>query len=99
MESLLEQQKKTNKDTINIDYRQKARLDRYDECNSALPLREIYDDKDGMTSGDDTNNMVDFSDEEGYGKFLDLREIEQVSILCFVAFLSSYNVANKIANY
>ena len=99
MESLLEQQKKTNKDTINIEHRQKARLDRYDECNSALPLREIYDDKDGMTSGDDTNNMVDFSDEEGYGKFLDLREIEQVSILCFVASLSSYNVANKIANY
>ena len=26
------------------------------------------------TSGDDTNNMVDFSDEEGYGKFLDLHE-------------------------
>ena len=52
-----------------------------------------------LTSGDDTNNMVDFSDEEGYGKFLDLREIEQVSILCFVASLSSYNVANKIANY
>ena len=63
MESLLEQQKKTNKDTINIEHRQKARLDRYDEYNSALPLREIYDDKDGMTSGDDTNNMVDFSDE------------------------------------
>ena len=26
------------------------------------------------TSGDDTNNMVEFSDEEGYGKFLDLHE-------------------------
>ena len=88
MESLLEQQKKTNKDTINIEHRQKARLDRYDECNSALPLREIYDDKDGMTSGDDTNNMVDFSDEEGYGdlheyfdKFINLKGWEKMDYI------------------
>ena len=26
------------------------------------------------TSGDEANNMVEFSDEEGYGKFLDLHE-------------------------
>ena len=116
-------EKKTNKDSINSEHRQKAMLDRYDDCTSAL--REIYEDKDGMrkdeitalsgpnefsefynrlkqlkefhrrhpgevfvpmsvefdelkkireTSGDDTNNMVEFSDEQGYGKFLDLHE-------------------------
>ena len=116
-------EKKTNKDSINSEHRQKAMLERYDDCTSAL--REIYEDKDGMrkdeitalsgpnefsefynrlkqlkefhrrhpgegfvpmsvefdelkkireTSGDDTNNMVEFSDEEGYGKFLDLHE-------------------------
>ena len=36
MESLLEQQKKTNKDTINIEHRQKARPDRYDKWRVQL---------------------------------------------------------------
>ena len=120
-ERLLE--KKTHKDGVNSEHRQKSMLGRYDECTAAL--REIYEDKDGLrkeeitalsgpnefaefysrlkgikdfhrrhpgevfvpmsvefdelkkireTSGDDTNNMVEFSDEEGYGKFLDLHE-------------------------
>ena len=116
-------EKKTHKDGVNSEHRQKAMLERYDECTAAL--REIYEDKDGLrkeeitalsgpnefaefysrlkgikdfhrrhpgevfvpmsvefdelkkireTSGDDANNMVEFSDEEGYGKFLDLHE-------------------------
>ena len=120
-ERLLE--KKTHKDGVNSEHRQKSMLGRYDECTAAL--REIYEDKDGLrkeeitalsgpnefaefysrlkgikdfhrrhpgevfvpmsvefdelkkireTSGDDANNMVEFSDEEGYGKFLDLHE-------------------------
>lgn len=114
---------KTHKDGVNSEHRQKAMLERYDECTAAL--REIYEDKDGLrkeeitalsgpnefaefysrlkgikdfhrrhpgevfvpmsvefdelkkireTTGDDSNNMVEFSDEEGYGKFLDLHE-------------------------
>jgi len=116
-------EKKTHKDAINSEHRQRAMLERYDECT--VSLKEIYDDKDGLrkeeitalsgpnefgefynrlkgikefhrrhpgevfvpmsvefdelkkireTSGDDANNMVEFSDEEGYGKFLDLHE-------------------------
>jgi len=116
-------EKKSHKDGVNSEHRQKSMLERYDECTAAL--REIYEDKDGLrkeeitalsgpnefaefysrlkgikdfhrrhpgevfvpmsvefdelkkireTSGDDANNMVEFSDEEGYGKFLDLHE-------------------------
>ena len=39
-------EKKTHKDAINSEHRQRAMLDRYDECT--VSLREIYDDKDGL---------------------------------------------------
>ena len=43
-ERLLE--KKTHKDGVNSEHRQKSMLGRYDECTAAL--REIYEDKDGL---------------------------------------------------
>lgn len=115
--------KVNHRDGINSEHRQRAMLERYDECTYSL--REIYEDKDGgrkeevaalsgpnefaefyarlkqikdfhrrhpgevsvpmsvefdelkkirESPGDEANNMVEFSDEEGYGKFLDLHE-------------------------
>ena len=39
-------EKKTHKDGVNSEHRQKSMLGRYDECTAAL--REIYEDKDGL---------------------------------------------------
>jgi len=122
--------KANHKDSVNSEHRQRAMLDRYDECTDAL--RDIYEDKDGMRKeevaalsgpnefaefysrlkgikefhrrhpgevsvpmsvefdelkrirenpGDEVNNMVEFSDEEGFGKFLDMHE-------CYIKFIN-----------
>jgi len=122
--------KANHRDGINSEHRQKAMLERYDECTHSL--REIYEDKDGgrkeevaalsgpnefaefyarlkqikdfhrrhpgevsvpmstefeelkkirENPGDESNNMVEFSDEEGYGRFLDLHE-------CYTMFIN-----------
>jgi hypothetical protein len=111
--------KANHRDGINSEHRQRAMLERYDECTHSL--REIYEDKDGgrkeevaalsgpnefaefyarlkqikdfhrrhpgevsvpmsvefdelkkirESPGDEANNMVEFSDEEGYGEDL-----------------------------
>merc|ERR1712008_37627 len=114
--------KKTHKDTLNSDHRQRAMVDRYMTCSGLL--KEIYEDKDGQRreevaklsgpneiaefyerlkqikefhrrhpgeaisvpmsvefdelkkarEGNDDTIMAEFTDEEGYGRFLDLHE-------------------------
>jgi len=114
--------KKTHKDTLNSDHRQRAMVDRYMTCSGLL--KEIYEDKDGQRreevaklsgpnefaefyerlkqikefhrrhpgeaisvpmsvefeelkkarDGNDDTIMAEFTDEEGYGRFLDLHE-------------------------
>ena len=114
--------KKSHKEALNSDHRQRAMINRYMECGSLL--KEIYEDKDGqrreevaklsgpnefgefyerlkqikefhrrhpgesisvpmsvefeelkkVREGNDDAVMAEFTDEEGYGKFLDLHE-------------------------
>jgi len=139
--------KASHRDSINSEHRQKAMLDRYDECTHSL--REIYEDKDGQRKeevaalsgpnefaefysrlkqikdfhrrhpgevsvpmsvefdelkkirenpGDEVNNMVEFSDEEGYGKFLDLHEcydkfinLKGVDRVDYISYITSFD--------
>jgi len=145
--------KVNHRDGINSEHRQKAMLDRYDECTNSL--REIYEDRDGgrkeevaslsgpnefgefysrlknikdfhrrhpgevsvpmsiefdelkkirENPGDEINNMVDFSDEEGYGKFLDLHEcytlfinLKGVDRVDYIAFITSFDQLYDVA--
>jgi len=139
--------KANHRDSINSEHRQRAMLERYDECTHSL--REIYEDKDGgrkeevsALSGpnefaefyarlkqikdfhrrhpgevsvpmstefeelkklrenpaDEANNMVEFSDEEGYGKFLDLHEVYTMFInlkgverMDYISYITSFD--------
>ena len=115
-------EKKTHKDSLNSQHRQRAMIDRYMTCSGLL--KEIYEDKDGQRreevaklsgpnefaefydrlkqikefhrrhpgeaisvpmsvefeelkkarDGNDDTIMAEFTDEEGYGRFLDLHE-------------------------
>merc|ERR1711983_494380 len=87
--------KKTHKDSLNSEHRQRAMIDRYMDCSGLL--KETYEDKDGQRreevaklsgpnefaefyelkkarEGNDDAIMAEFTDEEGYGRFLDLHE-------------------------
>ena len=114
--------KKTHKDSLNSEHRQRAMIDRYMDCSGLL--KEIYEDKDGQRreevaklsgpnefaefyerlkqikefhrrhpgesisvpmsvefeelkkarEGNDDTIMAEFTDEEGYGRYLDLHE-------------------------
>jgi len=139
--------KASHRDSINSEHRQRAMIDRYDDCT--LSLREIYEDKDGQRKeevaalsgpnefaefysrlkqikdfhrrhpgevsvpmsvefdelkkirenpGDEVNNMVEFSDEEGYGKFLDLHEcydkfinLKGVDRVDYISYITSFD--------
>jgi len=139
--------KVNHRDAINSEHRQRAMLERYDECTHSL--REIYEDKDGgrkeevaalsgpnefaefyarlkqikdfhrrhpgelsvpmsiefdelkkirENPGEDSNNMVEFSDEEGYGKFLDLHEcytlfinLKGVDRIDYISYITSFD--------
>ncbi|KAH7948003.1 hypothetical protein HPB52_017606 [Rhipicephalus sanguineus] len=112
--------KSTNREQINSDHRLKMLLDRYMECTANL--KELYEDKDGLTCSsnfqiqvpmsvefDELNkarenpseemmNLVDFTDEEGYGKYLDLHEcyekyvnLKGIEKVDYLSYLSSFD--------
>jgi len=145
--------KNAHRETINSEHRQRAMLDRYVECTSAL--KEIYEDKDGQRKdevaalsgpnefaefysrlkqikdfhrrhpgevsvpmsvefdelkklrenpNDEANNMVEFSDEEGYGKFIDLYEcydkfvnLKGVERVDYISYIQSFDQLYDIA--
>jgi len=140
--------KNSHKETINSEHRQRAMLDRYNDCT--LSLREIYEDKDGgrkeevaalsgpnefaefyarlkqikdfhrrhpgevsvpmsvefdelkkireNPAGDESSALVEFSDEEGYGRFLDLHEcytlfinLKGVERVDYISYITSFD--------
>ncbi|XP_016412870.1 splicing factor 3A subunit 3-like, partial [Sinocyclocheilus rhinocerous] len=84
--------KTTLRDQINSDHRVRAMLDRYMEVSANL--RDLYEDKDGMLVTD----LVEFTDEEGYGRYLDLHDcylkyinLKGVEKLEYVTYLSTFD--------
>ena len=55
----------------------------YNTSQVSVPMSVEFDElkKIRESPGDEANNMVEFSDEEGYGKFLDLHE-------CYTLFIN-----------
>lgn len=138
--------KKSHKEELNSEHRQRAMIDRYKEC--AGLLKEIYEDKDGQRreevaklsgpnefaefyerlkqikefhrrhpgeaisvpmsvefeelkkarEGNDDSIMAEFTDEEGYGRYLDLHEcyekyvnLKGVEKIDYVTYLSVFD--------
>ena len=144
--------KKTHKEILNSDHRQRAMIDRYMDCSGLL--KEIYEDKDGQRreevaklsgpnefgefyerlkqikdfhrrhpgesisvpmsvefdelkkarEGNDDTIMAEFTDEEGYGKYLDLHEcyekyvnLKGVEKVDYVTYLTVFDRLFEIA--
>ena len=58
----------------------------------AVPLSHEYErmDEERSKSGEDSQTLVEFTDEEGYGKYLDLHE-------CFDKYVNLKNVEVRIS--
>ncbi|CAF0874144.1 unnamed protein product [Brachionus calyciflorus] len=86
-----------------ITYHKKTNLS--DTTNITVPMSVEYDNliKSIQSNDDDAGALVSFTDEEGYGKYLDLNELYQkyvnlkgVERINYIAYLSTYDHLFKI---